>query len=121
MTRKTEVTPESEYHKSSTFQEKLDAFWNLIEDMYEDEWRVEFSGALILRVDDEMLERVLADNVGTAWYKFGSFRGGQTEKGNRFFISRPEELKGLYSITGVYNERQALVDGPRFYMFEQGA
>lgn len=100
------------------FQEMLDAFWSLIEDKYEDEWRMEYSGAINLRVDDAMLERILNDNVETAWYAFGAFKGGQDKTGRRFFLSRPETLKGLYSITGIYNERQALVDGPREYFFE---
>ena len=64
------------------FQEKLDAFWNLIEDKYEDEWRMEYSGAINLRVDDAMLERILNDNVETAWYAFGAFKGGQEQDGS---------------------------------------
>lgn len=104
-------------YTTSLFQEKLDAFWNLIEDKYEDEWVVEYSGAINLRVDDAMLERILNDNVADAWYVFGAFKGGNKD-GKRFFLSRPENLKGLYSITGIYNERQALVDGPRSYFFE---
>jgi hypothetical protein len=89
----------------------------LIEDKYEDEWVVEYSGATNLRVDDAMLERILKDNISVAWHTFGAFFGGSKD-GVRFFLSRPEILKGLYSITGIYNERQALVDGPRSYYFE---
>lgn len=116
--RHTETPEESNsFLKLATSQAKLDAFWNLIEDKYEDEWRMEYSGAVNLVVDDALLERVLNDNIADAWYLFGSFKGGDKD-GKRFFLLRPEWLKGLYSITGIYNERQALVDGPRSYFFE---
>lgn len=104
-----------------TTQEKLDKFWELIENHYEDEWRVEYSGAVNLVVDDAMLERILSDNVAEAWYVFGSNRGGVDEHGHKCFTNRPEWLKGLYSITGIYNERQAYVGGPRSYFFEPEA
>jgi len=119
--RHTELPEEANPYLKINTQGKLDAFWNLIEDMYEDEWRVEFSGAMSLVVDDAMLERVLSDNVATAWYTFGAFKGGQTKGGVKFFLHRPEYLKGLWSIEGVYNERMALVDGPRSYFFEPEA
>lgn len=103
---------------SVTIQEKLDAFWELIENHYEEEWRVEISGAVSLVVDDKMLERILHDNVAVAWFKFGSNMGGETEDGVRYFTSRPEYLKGLWSIEGIYNSRQAYVGSTRTYFFE---
>lgn len=102
---------------SALFQRTLDAFWDMIEDKYEDEWRVEYSGAVNLVVDDAMLERILKDNYPAAWLKFGTFMGGGKD-GKKFLLQRPEGLKGLYSIEGIYNERQALVDGARSYFFE---
>ena len=121
MTRKTDVTKLEDWTATWTFQEKLDKFWNLIEDMYEEEWRVQGDGSMILTVDSAMLERILKDNVATAWYAFGSFGGGQTEAGERFMIHRPEYLIGEYIIKGVYDASQRLVDGPREYFFIQGA
>jgi hypothetical protein len=117
--RKTELPEEvSIQYTTSLFQEKLDAFWNLIEDKYEDEWRMEYSGALNLRVDPEFLEQILFDNYAEAWLKFGAWAGGRTAEGENFLLDMPLNLCGLYSITGIYNERQALVDGPRSYYFE---
>lgn len=118
MSRNTQVTPEEV--NDPLLQAQLDKFWNFIEDKYEDEWRVEYSGAMVLLVDGPMLERILNDNPREAWYDFGAHKGGETAEGVKFFLSRPEYLKGLYSITGVYSDYQTLVDGPREYFFEQG-
>jgi hypothetical protein len=120
--RHTELPEEGfEPFTSYRIQSKLDIFWSLIEDKYEEEWRIDFSGAMVLRVDDAMLERILKDNVATAWYSFGAFYGGQREDGTRFFLSRPDYLLGLWSIEGVYSNHYTLVDGPRTYSFEPGA
>jgi len=120
--RHTELPEEGfDWLKSFTFQSDLDKFWDFIEDKYEDEWRVDYSGAMILTVDDNMLERILRDNYETAWLRFGTFRGGQTAEGRKFLLSRPEYLKGTWSITGVYSNHYTLVDGPRSYSFEPGA
>lgn len=117
-------TPEEdmrqEYLQSFSSQSKMDAFWNLIENSYEEEWRVEISGAMVLVVDDAMLERILNDNIAVAWFAFGSNRGGVDEHGNKSFTNRPEGMKGLWSIEGVYNAKQAYVGGPRTYHFEPG-
>lgn len=118
--RKTEVPEEDhEFYTSSVIQEKLDAFWNLIEEEYDEEWRVQFNGTCVLVVDDEMLERILHDNVAIAWFKFGSNRGGWDENDRRYFTSRPEYLKGLYSIEGIYNDKQTYIGGTRTYKFER--
>lgn len=116
--RHTELPEEAPAFYRNLYMEKIDMFWNLIENSYEDEWRVEYSGAVSLVVDDAMLERILSDNVAVAWFTFGSNRGGETPEGVKYFLSRPEWLKGLWSITGIYNERQTLVDGERSYFFE---
>lgn len=103
-------------------QEKLDAFWELIENHYEDEWRVEFSGSVVLVVDDAMLERILNDNIAVAWYTFGSNKGGLDENGRNSFTNRPEWLKGLWSIQGIYAPTtMAYIGGPRTYHFESEA
>jgi hypothetical protein len=118
--RKTETPEEATNAQFLTLpstQEHMDAFWELIENHYEDEWRVEISGAVVLVVDDEMLERILTDNTAIAWMKFGAFRGGD-EGGRRFFLRRPEYLKGLWAIEGIYNSKQAYVGGERTYFFE---
>jgi len=102
-------------------QEMMDAFWELIENHYEEEWRVEISGAVSLLVDDHMLERVLNDNIAVAWYTFGSNKGGVDENGLKSFTNRPEWLKGLWSIEGIYNDKQAYIGGERTYHFEPEA
>jgi hypothetical protein len=119
--RHTEVPEEAEnraYLELGSTQANMDAFWELIENHYEEEWRVEISGIISLEVDDAMLERILHDNVAVAWYQFGSNAGGMDEHGNRSFVGRPEWLKGLWSIEGVYNNKMAYVGGPRTYAFE---
>lgn len=100
-------------------QHKLDEFWTLIEEMYPEDWRVDANGDLILEVDDAMLERILSENVATAWYSFGAHRGGQREDGTKFFLSRPEYLKGTYIIKGVYDPTQRFVNKKREYYFVQ--
>jgi hypothetical protein len=104
------------------FQRTIDKFWPLIENHYEEEWRVQHNGDLILTVDSDMLERVLQDNYAEAWIKFGSFAGGMKEgpKFERFMLQRPENLIGEYIIKGVYDASQRLVNGEREYFFLQG-
>lgn len=83
-------------------QDQLNELWNLIEaDKYEEDWRVDSNGDVLLVVDDAMLERILTDNVESAWYAFGAHKGGQKD-GKKFFLSRPEHLKGTYIIKGIY-------------------
>jgi len=95
MTRKTETA-------SKTSQYFLDTFWGLIEDHYEEEWRVQADGSMILTVDSDMFERVIQDNYAQ-------------------MLPRPENLIGEYIIKGVYDANQRLVDGDRTYFFIQGA
>jgi len=103
------------------FQKQVSNFWDLIEPNFEEEWRVQANGDLILNVDDAMLERILSDNAARAWYDHGSFGGGRTVDGKRFYLRRPESLKGEYIIKGVYDANQRLINGPREYFFVQGA
>lgn len=114
--RKTEVTFWKGYEPA---QDKLDTFWNLIEDKYEEDWRTDYNGDVVLEVDDAMLERILSDNISTAWYTFGAHKGGQTEDGTRFFLSRPEYLKGTYIIRGIYDTRGYMERTRREYRFVQ--
>jgi hypothetical protein len=119
--RKT-ITTGNEYSSRYFRQEKLDTFWNLIEDKYDEDWRVESNGDVTLEVDDAMLERILSDNSAIAWYDFGSFRGGQREDGTRFYLARPEYLKGTYIIKGIYAPDLSYVRGDyqkREYFFVQ--
>jgi hypothetical protein len=96
------ITTGTGYLDSTSTQVKLDKFWSLIEDKYEEDWHVEQNGDVTLEVDSDMLERVLSDNPSIAWYHYGAFRGGQKEDGTRFYLSRPEYLKGTYTIKGIY-------------------
>lgn len=123
MFRKTETPEEGfDFLARPHMQEKLDAFWELIENHYEEEWRVEYSGSVVLVVDDAMLERVLSDNIAVAWYTFGSNKGGLDENGLKSFTNRPEWLKGLWSIQGIYAPTtMAHIGGPRTYHFEPEA
>lgn len=116
--RTTAVTPQED--NSPLLQTKLDQMWTLLEDHYDEEWSVEADGTIYLVLDAEMLEQVLDDNTADAWYMFGAFHGGQTQDGERFFVHRPEYLKGRYSIKGVYDASQRLVDGARTYFFTKG-
>lgn len=118
--RHTNTTPDDWFTRHS-MQNSLDLFWSLIENHYEEEWRVESDGSLILTVDSGMLERVLFDNYAQAWLNWGTFAGGQTEEGKKFLLRRPENLIGEYVIKGVYDASQKLVNGERTYFFTQGA
>lgn len=116
--RHTEVTPEAEANNSE-LQEKLDKFWSLIENDEELGWRVEISGAVSLLVDEDLLRSVLNENQVLAMEYFGSYEEHNPEERRYEWVHFPEDLIGLYSIEGIYNERQALVNGPRSYFFEQ--
>lgn len=104
---------------SDSTQRNLDAFWNLIENHYEEDWHIEANGDLVFTVDSKVLENVLADNYATAWYKYGTFMGGEKD-GVKFLLNRPEWLIGTYVIKGVYDATQRLVNGARTYHFIQG-
>ena len=106
--RHTTVTPEGTF-TSVRAQENLDVMWNLIEDNYPEEWRLDSNGDVLLEVDDAMLERILMANYRLAYYEFGTYRGGQTPEGKRFLLRRPEHLKGTYIIKGIYTEDFQLV------------
>ena len=116
------TTVGTDYLGWSTGQEKLDKFWDLIEDNYEEAWHVDQTGDVTLEVDDALLERILSDNPSIAWYHYGAFRGGQKEDGTRFYLARPEFLKGTYIIKGIYAPDLSYVRGDyqkRTYFFVQ--
>jgi hypothetical protein len=118
--RHTEVTPEEALIDApEDFQQKLDAFWNMIEDGYAEEWRMEYSGIINLRVDEAMLQRILANHPAEATLAFGTYEEHNPEERKWEWVNFPEYLIGLYSIEGIYNERHALVEGPRSYFFDQ--
>lgn len=116
--RKTEVTPEEA--NTSLLQTQLAYMWRLIEDKYDEEWRVEYSGAVVLNVDEALLERILRDNPAEASMYFGAKEEHNPEYEKYEWVDFPEYLIGLYSIQGVYDNYYRLVDGPRSYSFEQG-
>ena len=102
-------------------QDKLDIFWTLIEDRYEEDWRVDPNGDITLEVDSDLLERILSDNYATAWYAFGAWAGGYKD-GKKFLLDRPEWLKGTYTIKGIYAPDLSYVKGDyqnRTYFFVQ--
>ena len=117
--RHTEVTPE-EVANDAELQKRLDHFWNMIEDFYDEEWRVEFSGAVVLDLTEALLEKVLRDNPHSSRLYLGTYEEHNPEYRKYEWVNFPEDLIGLYSIEGIYNERQARVDGTRTYFFEQG-
>lgn len=100
-------------------QEKLDAFWNLIENHYEEDWRVDANGDLILEVDGEFLEAILTENYSVAYYAFGTWAGGRNAEGESFLLDLPLYLMGTYTIKGVYLPDQRYVSGLRTYFFVQ--
>jgi hypothetical protein len=102
-------------------QEKLDTFWDLIEDRYEEDWRVDQNGDVTLVVDDALLERILTENYYVAWYAFGTWSGSDKD-GKKFLLDRPEFLKGTYVIKGIYAPDLSYVKGDyqtRTYFFIQ--
>lgn len=103
-------------------QDKLDTFWNLIENHYEEDWRVDYNGDLILEVDGEFLEEILTENYSVAYYAFGTWAGGRNAEGESFLLGLPLYLKGTYIIKGVYNDKGHWIhttDQKREYFFIQ--
>jgi hypothetical protein len=103
-------------------QEKLDAFWNLIEDKYEEDWHVEQNGDVTLEVDGEFLEEILHENYSVAYYAFGTWAGGRNAEGESFLLDMPLYLKGTYIIKGIYAPDLSYVKGDyqtRTYFFVQ--
>ncbi len=91
--RHTEVTGEAK-------QAELDRFWDLIEDKFDEDWRVDSNGDVLLEVDDFLLDRVL---VATG-------------------IAFPDSLRGTYIIKGIYKPDLSYLRGDyqkRTYFFVQ--
>ena len=112
-----EEVGDNSYLKLNT-QGKLDAFWNFIENHFEEDWKIAFNGDVILTVDDEFLEEILTANYAEAYLKFGTWRGGRNAEGESFLLDMPLYLRGTYIIKGIYNANQKFINGTRTYFFE---
>ena len=86
--RKTEIT---HYGQTAPTTRQLNAVWNLIEDRFEEEWRMEYNGAITFEVSEALLAA----------------------------HGLPDYLCGAYTIKGVYDDRQRFINGKRTYYFEQ--
>jgi hypothetical protein len=120
MTRKTYIDAD-EY--SLTLQEKLDKFWDWIEGMpvTDEMWKVEANGDMVLVVDEATMIEILEDDMGKAYEDFGPYHMTDRETGEDVIYGIPFYLLGTYTIKGVYDASQRLVDGERTYFFTQGA
>lgn len=103
------------YHLS----EKLDSMWPLILDTYEEDWRVDVTGDLVLEVDEALLTKILDDNYAVAYYQFGALKLGMRADGTRFYTTFPSYLLGTYIIKGVYDAKQRFINHARRYYFVQ--
>ena len=118
MSRHTYCVPAA-YTHDRDFQKDLNYLWRLIENKYEEDWRVAFNGDLILQVDEAFMERVLRDNPAEASLYFGAHEEHNPENERYEWSDFPEHLEGEYIITGVYDVSQRLVNGNRSYYFVQ--
>lgn len=103
-------------------QEALDAFWNLIEDKFDEDWRVDSNGDVILGVDETMLVRILASNPTVALMEFGAYEDRNAEGYWWEWYNLPESLLGTYTIQGIYAPDLSYIKGDyqtRTYYFEQ--
>ena len=114
--RETTVTPAEVGYK---YQQQLDAFWNLIENNYEEDWRVEANGDLILEVDADFIEQVCAVNPQIVFEAFKAYEMHNPEYEKWEWINLPEQLCGTYIIKGVYDENQRFINHARRYFFTQ--
>lgn len=117
--RHTTVGPE-EVATDVQLQARLDCLWDLIEDHYEEEWRVEYSGAVVLDMTEALLTRILRSDGDKALLCFGAYEEHNPEYQKYEWVNFPDDLLGLYSIQGIYSNYYTRVDGPRSYFFEQG-
>lgn len=102
-----------------SLSEKLDHFWPLIVDNYQNLWHVAFNGDLVLEVDEDLLTRILDENYAVAYHEFGATKAGMKADGTRFYTSFPDFLLGTYIIKGVYDDKQRFVNHARRYFFTQ--
>jgi hypothetical protein len=103
--------------QTSPRQADLNAMWDLIENHFEEEWRVNLDGSVQLTVDNTMLERVMNDNSVLAFRLFGAVEEHDEEERKYVWLNLPEYLIGTYIIKGIYDANQRLVNGERAYSF----
>lgn len=97
------------YSHSSLYQPQLEAMWKLIEDHYEEDWRVDLNGDVLLVVDSDFLHRILEDCASYSqevWNDFEKTTGVREEhnpEAQRWeWVNVPEHLQGTYYIRGIY-------------------
>ena len=119
MTRKTETTQIRMHPMASQFE--LDKFWDWIDGTpaTDEMWRVEANGDMTLVVDGETLAEILEDDITKAYNDFDTYTMQDRETGENEIYGLPFELCGTYTIKGVYDASQRLVDGERTYYFSQ--
>lgn len=117
MTRKTET--QIKYPQSAPTQLELDKFWDWIEEtpFTDEDWKVEANGDMILTVDEEYLTKLLFDDENKAYDQFNVWEERESDTGAWVVSNLPEQLIGVYTIKGVYNAKQELVDGERAYHY----
>lgn len=118
MTRTTKIAYR-ETGKTVPAQNVFEAFWGWIEGTpHTDEmWRVEANGDMVLVVDEETMIEILEDDMAKAYNDFDTFTTRDRETGENELHGLPYELCGTYTIRGVYDANQRLVDGERTYFF----
>jgi hypothetical protein len=100
----------------------LDAFWYLIEDKFDEDWRVASNGDVILEVDEDMLIRILDSAPTVALMEFGAYEDHSPEHERYEWYNLPEDLLGTYTIQGIYAPDLSFIKGDyqtRTYYFEQ--
>lgn len=100
-------------------QEKLDLFWQLIEDNPGLNWRVEYNGDVTLEVDETVLMVVLGENPLSAREFFGAWEEHSPEYEKYEWNNLPEDLLGTYTVKGIYDTRGYLESTNREYRFVQ--
>ena len=108
------------YPKSAPTQTELDKFWDKIEGMpfTDEDWRIEANGDMTLTVDEEYLTKLLFDDENDAFEKWGVYEERESDTGAYVVHNLPEQFIGVYTIKGVYDASQRLVDtDERTYFF----
>ena len=105
----------------AAFDAKMDKFWDWIEGtpQTDEMWRVEANGDMVLVVNEDTLNEILNDDWAKAYEDFDAHREVESDTGETVIIGLPYELCGTYTIKGVYDANQRLVDGERTYYFSQ--
>ena len=118
MTRTTKIVYR-ETGKTVPAQNVFEAFWGWIEGtpQTDEMWRVEANGDMVLVVDEETMIEILQDDMAKAYNDFDCHSVQDRETGENELYGLPYELCGTYTIKGVYDASQRLVDGERTYFF----